>query len=418
MNEPTDEFVERFADELKEVAENLNPPEELDRMVVARRAARQRRLAAGRVASYALGCALVIGAFVWVRHVRTDTAPASQPAPTAVPDTTQAVSSSVPPSTIVPPEVVPVITIDAATSTMQPLPEAGDDGQSTGASVDDSLPPQADAVADPAVAETAVRYAYEHWILVDLDKDLRGRIVENGEQHADLMDTNFKAARNVIGVARVVVDSVAFTDAEHADVGFHVMFGAGRSSVFPDDLDGTALYQNGSWRITSRSLCLLAFNVGEGCPGQYPDSPPSPLALRLDAVPAGFVWQGDAPANVIAVGGFGQWTSTTDGQFTITAIALAGVSTLSGEDATKLLDERAPVGNVAFDLSVGDRPGRGYQSGPTASMSYIRADDVIVQMGGNATLDQFIAMAASLQPTDELPPGVVVNSSVPAEPSG
>jgi len=422
MNESPDPFVERIADELKGVADNIDPPDELDGMIAARRAARRRRQNAGRVAIYALGCALVIGSVVWVRHVRNDTDTASPPEPVPTSDASQDASQATTattapvPTAVADPSGVPL----AATSTTQPLPDPLDDlpeASSGDVSVNDPLPAQVDAVTDPVVAEAAVRYAYQHWILVDLDKNVRGQIVENGEQHADLMDTNFKAARNVIGSARIAVDAVTFTDAEHADVSFEVMFGGVRSSIFPDVLAGTALYQNGSWRIASRSLCLLAFNVGQGCSGQYPDSPSAPLALKLELVPAGFVWQGPAPANVLAVGGMGQWTNpTTSEQFVITATALAGVSTLTGQDAADLLDARAPVGDGALDITVGDRPGRGYQSGPNASLSYIRADNVIVQMGGNATLDQFIAMAASLQPTDELPPGVVVNSSVPSEP--
>lgn len=425
MNESNDAFEERLADELKSVAESLRQPADLDRMIAARHAARRRRQTAGRVVVYSIGCVLVIGAVVWVRQVRSDTAPASQPVPTEVPDTLPTASTVIVPPTDTTLNVMPTFVdasapIQIATSTTQLMPDLPEAGDSTSeVSVDDPLPVQVDGAADPVEAETAVRYAYEHWILVDLDKDLRGRIVENGEQHADLMATNFAAARDAIGMARIAVDSVTFLDAEHADVGFHVMYGDQRSPIFPDDMVGAALFQNGSWRITSRSLCLLAFNVGEGCSGQYPDSPASPLALKLDPVPDGFVRQGPAaPADVLAVGGGGGvWIDQTTGQqFSIAATSLAGVSTLSGDDAVAVLDRRAPLGDAAaVDVTVGDRPGRGYQIGQTAAVSFIRADDVIVQMMGNVTIDQLVAVAESLQPTDEVPAEIVANPSVPVE---
>ncbi len=57
-----------------------------------------------------------------------------------------------------------------------------------GVTIDDPFPAQTDAISDPAVAETAVRYAYQHWILIDFDKHLRARLIENGEANVDGLD--------------------------------------------------------------------------------------------------------------------------------------------------------------------------------------------------------------------------------------
>ncbi len=51
-----------------------------------------------------------------------------------------------------------------------------------GVSIDDPLPAQTDAATDPVTAEAAVRFAYQHWILVDLDKNLRASLIENGSR--------------------------------------------------------------------------------------------------------------------------------------------------------------------------------------------------------------------------------------------
>jgi hypothetical protein len=438
MNDSAD-ATERIGDELKAVAERLHPPTSLDGTVSTRVAVhRRRRQTAVRAAAYSLGSVLLVGTVVWARGARdgADPAPASQPVTSVVPGTEQPESSS--PAIVVetsPGTVVGTVveTIVGASNPDTSNPDqsqsssvATEPGQTTSAvtadvSVDDPLPAQADAVTDVAVAEVAVRYAYQHWILVDLDKDLRGRIVENGEQHAELMYTNFTAARDAIGSARIVVDSVAFTDADHADVVFHVMYGSERSPYFPDDLTGTALFQNGSWRITSRSLCLLAFNIGEGCPGQYPDSPTSPAALQLDDVPPGFERQDSSRLNnVVAVEDSGRWFNfTTYQSFEISITAIAGVSTLSDADAVDLLAQRAPKDADVTDVMVGDRPGRGSQSGARASLVYIRSDDLVVTIEGVETLDQLVAIAAALRPASELPSGEPgVNSSVPATPGG
>ena len=273
-------------------------------------------------------------------------------------------------------------------------------------STDDPLPEQADAASDPALAEADVRYAYQHWILIDLDKDLRGRLVENGELNADRMATTMEANRGLITCARIVVDLVQFTDAEHALVEFDMNCGTVRSSYFPNQLSGSALYQNGTWRISGATLCLLAFSSGIDCAGAAAtDNPVSPTAFELTVVPNGYQWTGGAVANVFAADGYAQWVNATTNQtLMITAEALAGVSKLDAADTDFVLSSPRFMTSAGSTLLVGDRPGRGEQDGSAASIAYLRADDVIVHIwGSDSTVDQLIAVAAALVPTDVVP---------------
>ena len=273
-------------------------------------------------------------------------------------------------------------------------------------SIEDPLPEQADALTDPSLAETDVRYAYQHWILIDLDKDVRGRLVENGELNADRMAATMEANRGLITCARIVVDLVQFTDAEHALVEFDMNCGTARSSYFPNQLSGSALYQNGTWRISGATLCLLAFGSGIDCAGAAAtDNPVSPTAFELTIVPNGYTWAGGPVANVFASDGFAQWeNSATHQTLTINTEALAGVSKLGPADVDFVLSSprfRTAGGSAVL---VGDRPGLGKQDGATASLAYLRADDVIIHIwGSDSTVEQLVAVAAAIVPTDAVP---------------
>lgn len=279
---------------------------------------------------------------------------------------------------------------------------------------DDPLPDQADAATDPALAETDVRYAFQHWILIDLDKDLRGRLVENGEVNADRMATAMEANRGLISCARIAVDLVQFTDAEHALVEFDMNCGTSRSSYFPNQLSGSALYQNGTWRISSATLCLLALSSGIDCAGVGADNPVSPAAFELTVVPNGYTWTGGPIANVFASDGSGQWENTATRQtLTIRAEALAGVSKLDAADSDFVLSSPRFMTTNGSAVQVGDRPGRGEQDGSAASLAYVRADDVVVHIwASDSTLDQLIAVAAAVVPSDVVPSPPEYNGTV------
>lgn len=270
---------------------------------------------------------------------------------------------------------------------------------------DDPLPEQTDAITDPDLAEIAVRYAYQHWILIDLDKDLRGRLVENGEENADRIAETMEANRGLISCARIPVNLVQFTDAEHALVKFDMNCGSGRSGYFPNELSGSAIYQNGTWRITGKTLCLLAFGSGLDCSRLASDDVVSPAAFELNVVPNGYSWTGGPVANVFATDSTGFWQDAATGQtLSISAEELAGVSGLDATDADFVLSSPRFMTAGGAALLVGDRPGRAEQIGTSASLAYLRADDVIVHIwASDSTVAQLVAVATAVTPTDAVP---------------
>ena len=131
----------------------------------------------------------------------------------------------------------------------------------------------------------------------------------------------------------------------------------------------------------------------------------SPTAFELTVVPNGYTWSGGPVANVFASDGYAQWENTTTNQtLTINAEALAGVSKLSAADADFVLSSPRFMTAGGSAVLVGDRPGRGVQDGTSASLAYLRADDVIVHIwASDSTVEQLVAVAAAIVPTDVVP---------------
>lgn len=315
-------------------------------------------------------------------------------------------------------EVIEGRPFETAVPSAEPAPTVGPLG---GVTIDDPFPTQADWVSDPAVAETAVRYAYQHWILIDFDKDLRARLIENGEDNADGLDEGLKAARSIAEFARFAVDEVRFIDAEHADVSFRIQWNDGPSPYFPNPMSGSAIYQNGSWRVGGPTLCVLALGSGVSCAGNGAPRLAPAVALQLVGVPAGFEWIGDpAQRDIVAVPGGGSWSKT------ITVIAADGTEQLQANEiwmSTEILigaSQMAPesmalvLASGRFGLPtgtpemLGDQPVRISVDETGAEMVFVRGDDVVVRLRGDGmTGPQLRALAGSIATLTELPAGTV-----------
>ena len=358
-----------------------------------------------------------------------DTGPV--PASTAAPASTAVpASTAMPDTTVVPVDPVtgPSVPVETTNTESVTAPLVSLVGPSTtlvpgDVSTADPLPTQTDAVTSQVTAEAAVRYAYQHWILIDLDKQLRGHLVENGELNADKMDAALQAARGLVSCARLGVDTVQFTDAADALVSFRVLCGSSRSTYFPNQVAGSAVYRDGTWRISSKTLCRLAFSTGMDCAGVNPDNPVQPTAFELTSVPDGYIWDGGSPANVFGANGYGQWSDSVHGsRLSVVSQGLAGVSKLDATDADFVLASPRFATANGMTVAVGDRPGRGEQDGNGATLAYLRADDVIVHMTAtDMTVDQLITLAETVTPTTKMPSPVLdsnnqcPNRTVPGE---
>jgi hypothetical protein len=266
---------------------------------------------------------------------------------------------------------------------------------------DDPLPPQADAVTDPVIAEAAVRYAYEHWILLDLDPELRSRIVQDGEINTDAIEAGLEGARGIIDGAGFSLETVSFTDAEHAVVLYRVWYRGNPSPIFPKPMTGDAIFQNGTWRLGGRTLCLLAFGAGLDCSGVNGDNPTSPTALRPTTVPEGYEWSvgGDQP-DVVRVDGFGSWRSGGD-DLTVRAEAMVGISALTPWDADAVL--RTPHFNIGEEGTTSDvdgAPALVVDRREGSALAVIRRDDVALTFQSTVlTSEELIAFARTFAPT-------------------
>jgi hypothetical protein len=301
-----------------------------------------------------------------------------------------------------PPEATIVVDSIAAAAddSAQTTPPFASAAPLGGVTVDDPLPVQTDAASDPLTAETAVRYAFQHWLLIDLDKNLRASLIENGESNVDVIDAGLHDARPILEFGRIRVETVQFVAADRAEVTFHVQWQDGPSPYFPDLMSGDALMQGGTWRVSGHTLCLLAFGSGQDCAGANTPTPTPAQALVLLGAPLQFRWLGgDGPVNGVAVPGASQWDGTGTGQFSISTEVLAGVAALDPADADVLLATRRYLGPDSAAYPIGGRPGRSIENGNNVSLVYIRPDDIVVRIDASGlTAGQVAEIAFALAP--------------------
>jgi hypothetical protein len=301
----------------------------------------------------------------------------------------------------------------APLDTTAPLdgPGSGDDS----VSVDDPLPPQADADADAATAEAAVRYAFTHWILVDLDPDLRSHLVEDGEANRDQLHEGFQANRGLTEFARFEVDAVRFVSATEAEVVFRIRWHDGPSPYFPDALTGTAVFADGTWRVGTATTCRLALGAQQGCRAEAGDPEPA-AALVATAVPGDLVRQDPARpggADEIAVGPAGQaaqavWATSGTRRATLTMTVRHVRGLARGGDPEAAFGGGGFNGADAEVVTVAGDPGRlvrspgaGTGGGSFVRLRWVRTDDVVVDLDADGlSADEVLAFAEGVRTAD------------------
>ena len=307
-----------------------------------------------------------------------------------------------------------------------------DTGPLGGVTVDDPLPPQSDSATDATVADTAVRFAFRHWILVGLDQDRRARLIEDGEDNVEGIATGFQKAESLIQFARVAVDDVQFTAPDQAQVTFRIQWNDRPSPYFPNPMIGTGVYRNGTWRISHTSLCLLAFGAGQDCARPGEPHPPVPASLEVSGLPSDYGWSGPSdPADLVAVPGTGSWFSVSGGDLSVQAQVLVGVSSVAEADIDTLLASERFQAMTGTPIMVGDRHGRILVADDHITLVVLRPDDVVVSLTASGTelsTDDLVALAGSMVPSTVVPtpfdegfgPGVTVvaaDTTVAAVPS-
>ncbi|MEU9862328.1 hypothetical protein AB0D99_15810 [Streptomyces sp. NPDC047971] len=138
------------------------------------------------------------------------------------------------------------------------LVACGDDGGGES----DSPSPAATAPADPAAARAEITENWTAFFDPKTPAAERAELLENGEQLRPALEallTNDAASQ-----ATAQVKTIQFTSPNNADVTYDLLV-AGAPAV--PDSKGTSVYQDGTWKVSVKTLCGLAQLSGATVPG-------------------------------------------------------------------------------------------------------------------------------------------------------
>ncbi|CAL9412401.1 hypothetical protein SUDANB176_01692 [Streptomyces sp. enrichment culture] len=117
----------------------------------------------------------------------------------------------------------------------------------------------ASAPADRAAAEQEIRQNWEKFFDPRTSLDDKKALLENGAVMGPVLEA-FGGDERIRQVGAKVTD-VTFTSPTEADVKFALTLGG--ATVLPD-ASGTAVEQDGTWKVSAKSLCALVQLSGDG----------------------------------------------------------------------------------------------------------------------------------------------------------
>jgi len=93
----------------------------------------------------------------------------------------------------------------------------------------------------------------------------RDALIQGSDQMRDFLASSFARHLGEVAAGAVIVDTVAL-HGDAADVSFHAQLGGQESPANPGQLHGTAVLEDGTWKISRVTFCTLSANDGEVCP--------------------------------------------------------------------------------------------------------------------------------------------------------
>jgi hypothetical protein len=81
----------------------------------------------------------------------------------------------------------------------------------------------------------------------------------------DFLASSFARHAGEAAAGAVIVDGVV-VHGDTADVSFHALYGGQESPANPGERQGTAVLEDGTWKISRDTFCTLSANDGEVCP--------------------------------------------------------------------------------------------------------------------------------------------------------
>ncbi|MFI5527667.1 hypothetical protein ACIA8O_03820 [Kitasatospora sp. NPDC051853] len=121
----------------------------------------------------------------------------------------------------------------------------------------------ATAPADEAAARAQVKQNFEKFFSPSTDLTAKAALLQNGEQMLPVLQGFAQDPR--VGQVQAAVDKVAFTSPTAADVTYALSL---QGTVVAPDAAGKAVLENGTWKVSTATLCgLLAQSGATAVPG-------------------------------------------------------------------------------------------------------------------------------------------------------
>ncbi|MEU5523084.1 hypothetical protein ACIQCD_02980 [Streptomyces sp. NPDC093250] len=123
----------------------------------------------------------------------------------------------------------------------------------------------ASAPADRAAAEQEIRQNWEKFFSPETSLEEKKNLLENGDVLSPVLEA-FSGDERIRQVQAQVTD-IAFTSPTEADVSFALTL---RGATALPDASGTAVEQDGIWKVSAKSLCALVRLSGDGSTPNVP----------------------------------------------------------------------------------------------------------------------------------------------------
>ncbi len=79
------------------------------------------------------------------------------------------------------------------------------------------------------------------------------------------VDRSFNRHKGEAAAGAIVVDTIT-VHGTSADVSFHALYQGRESPANPGQINGTAVLEDDTWKISRATYCTLSANDGEPCP--------------------------------------------------------------------------------------------------------------------------------------------------------
>ncbi|MEU7473321.1 hypothetical protein AB0A94_33215 [Streptomyces sp. NPDC044984] len=121
------------------------------------------------------------------------------------------------------------------------------------------------APANQAAAEQEIRQNWEKFFDPETPVDEKKKLLQNGELLGPVLEAF--SGDNRVGQVKAEVTEIAFISPTEADVTFTLTL---RGATALPDASGVAVDDDGTWKVSVKSLCALVQLSGDGSPPDVP----------------------------------------------------------------------------------------------------------------------------------------------------